>query len=444
MVAALSRPLASASTPDEQRILLHGVSWKDYVILRDVLDGPSPRMTYVEGALELMSPSPSHGRWKSNIARMLELYAFHAGIDLRAYGSTTLKRGPDARAAEPDECYLIGKSLDEYPQMVLEVVHTTPLLDKRTVYAAMGVAELWVYERGGSPSSASTRRRRGTSSGRGAPSSPRSTSPCSPATCRGRTRSPLYASSRPRCSRSPSVHRRSVSQRARARALEAREASLAAAVVVLSRPVAPLPPSEAMLSSEWKVASHYLLRLSSSRARPAARRALPTTDDALLSWAETVLAENRALMARSIAPSPPGVAPLSRFLGLLSPSRGNRAYPALLGASSDGEMAANARQMSRSIGQNATAVVRTATTRWPLSREARLQATGERQAPPVESLMARSNADAGDKGAIAGATTANAPGAAGYWYGMGAVDQIPPLATHPACVDWGAVVESMV
>ncbi len=355
-----------------------------------------------------MSPSPSHGRWKSNIARMLELYAFHAGIDLRAYGSTTLKRGPDARAAEPDECYLIGKSLDEYPQMVLEVVHT------------------------------------GTSSGRGAPSSPRSTSPCSPATCRGRTRSPLYASSRPRCSRSPSVHRRSVSQRARARALEAREASLAAAVVVLSRPVAPLPPSEAMLSSEWKVASHYLLRLSSSRARPAARRALPTTDDALLSWAETVLAENRALMARSIAPSPPGVAPLSRFLGLLSPSRGNRAYPALLGASSDGEMAANARQMSRSIGQNATAVVRTATTRWPLSREARLQATGERQAPPVESLMARSNADAGDKGAIAGATTANAPGAAGYWYGMGAVDQIPPLATHPACVDWGAVVESMV
>jgi hypothetical protein len=51
MAAALTLPTDSAPLPAEQRIVLYGVSWKDYVILRDVLDGPTPRMTYLEGTL---------------------------------------------------------------------------------------------------------------------------------------------------------------------------------------------------------------------------------------------------------------------------------------------------------------------------------------------------------------------------------------------------------
>ena len=144
----LDRPPASLPRAEEQRIVLYGVSWKDYLILRDVLDGPSPRMTYLEGALELMSPSPNHELWKKNIARLLELYAYLVGIDLRGYGSTTLKRETRERGAEPDECYLVGQKLTEYPQMALEVIHSVPLLDKRKVYAAMGVLELWVFEKG--------------------------------------------------------------------------------------------------------------------------------------------------------------------------------------------------------------------------------------------------------------------------------------------------------
>ena len=152
MAVAVPLPFAPLPAPappaGEQRILLHGVTWKDYLILRDVLDGPSPRMTYLEGTLELMSPSPNHELWKTNIARLLELYAYLTGVDLRGYGSTTLKREMKQRGAEPDECYLIGKVLTEYPQMALEVIHSVPLLDKRHVYAAMGIEELWVFERG--------------------------------------------------------------------------------------------------------------------------------------------------------------------------------------------------------------------------------------------------------------------------------------------------------
>jgi Uma2 family endonuclease len=146
MAAATSMELGSPSR--EQRMLLPWVSWKDYVLLRDVLDGPGVRMTYVEGVLELMSPSLEHELWKTNIARLVELYAHVKGIDLHGYGSTTFKHEMKARGAEPDECYLIGKKLAGYPEIVLEVVYTAPLVDKVDIYRVFGVREVWVFRDG--------------------------------------------------------------------------------------------------------------------------------------------------------------------------------------------------------------------------------------------------------------------------------------------------------
>src|SRR5678810_1374157 len=132
MVAPASLELARE--PDEQRMLLR-VTWKEYVLLRDLLDGPRPRMTYRKGVLELMSPSVEHELWKKNIARLVELYAHLLGIDLYGYGSTTFRKEAEDRGCEPDECYVVGKELREIPDVVLEVIHTNPLLDKLDVYA---------------------------------------------------------------------------------------------------------------------------------------------------------------------------------------------------------------------------------------------------------------------------------------------------------------------
>ena len=132
----------------DERVLLTGVAWGDYVTMRDLLDGPRPKMTFLNGQLELMSPSPAHEYWKTNIARLVELYAYIGGIDLRGYGSATFKLEMGLRGAEPDECYLVGKQLDRFPEIVIEVVHSTPLLNKLEVYAGMGVAEVWVYAAG--------------------------------------------------------------------------------------------------------------------------------------------------------------------------------------------------------------------------------------------------------------------------------------------------------
>ena len=128
-------------------MLLHA-SWKEYVVLRELLDTPGIRMTFSKGALEIMSPSPEHELWKTNIARLVELYAYLAGIDLRGYGATTFKKEAKDRGAEPDECYLVGRKLADYPEIVIEVIKTAPLLDKLDVYAAMAIPEVWIFRDG--------------------------------------------------------------------------------------------------------------------------------------------------------------------------------------------------------------------------------------------------------------------------------------------------------
>jgi Uma2 family endonuclease len=145
VTAAVAFP--TAPEPLEQRMVLH-VTWKEYVLLRDLLDGPALKMTYLEGALELMSPSSNHELWKTNIARFVEFFAYLRGIDLRGYGSTTFKQEAKDRGAEPDECYLVGHKLVDYPEIAIEVIHTAPLLNKLDVYSAMGIEEVWVYEKG--------------------------------------------------------------------------------------------------------------------------------------------------------------------------------------------------------------------------------------------------------------------------------------------------------
>ena len=147
--AAALAPSAPSSSV-EQRMLIPGVSWKDYVILCEALDVPGLRMTYCEGVLELMTSSYRHEADKKSIARLVELYAYLRRVRLNGYGSTTLRYEAKQRSAEPDECYCVGRGLGEgeFPDIVLEVIHTSPLLDKLHVYMGFGVPEVWLFRNG--------------------------------------------------------------------------------------------------------------------------------------------------------------------------------------------------------------------------------------------------------------------------------------------------------
>jgi Uma2 family endonuclease len=136
----------------EQRVLLHGIPWETYVALRDAVDAVNGKvwMTYRVGTLELMSPSTTHEMIKIVLARMLDVWTEENRVDLRGFGSTTYREKAKKRGLEPDACYTLGaKPYAEeggVPDLAIEVLVTSPLLDKLDVYAGLGVAEVWTWD----------------------------------------------------------------------------------------------------------------------------------------------------------------------------------------------------------------------------------------------------------------------------------------------------------
>jgi Uma2 family endonuclease len=142
------RTAAAELAPGEQRLTLHGVTWEQYETLRATLDHIAGlRMTYLEGVLELMSPSLDHEGIKKSLARLLEIYALERDVPLNGYGSTTFRKRAKERGLEPDECYCVGP-IKEVPDIALEVVLSSGGIDKLEVYRGLDVPEVWFWEEG--------------------------------------------------------------------------------------------------------------------------------------------------------------------------------------------------------------------------------------------------------------------------------------------------------
>ncbi len=148
MVAATSLfPFQIPRVEDEQRILLSNVPWATYEALRDGIESASVRMTYLEGQLEIMSPSRGHEVTKTQIGRLVELFCLERDIPLFGYGSTTFRKREKERGLEADECYARGGD-KPIPDFALEVVATRGSLDKLEVYRGLSIGEVWVFEDG--------------------------------------------------------------------------------------------------------------------------------------------------------------------------------------------------------------------------------------------------------------------------------------------------------
>jgi Uma2 family endonuclease len=146
MLSAPIDPLLVERTVD-QRVILR-CSWGDYERLLAIRgDDAGPRMAYLEGVLELMTPSRDHETLKTTLARLLEAYAQELDIELEGYGSWTLTRRDLERGLEPDECYSIGRA-GAVPDMAIEVVWTRGGLDKLEIYRQLGVREVWQWKDG--------------------------------------------------------------------------------------------------------------------------------------------------------------------------------------------------------------------------------------------------------------------------------------------------------
>lgn len=155
-------PTTAHRTPSiepAERIVLHGLSWEQYVTISDALPESSGlRTAFDGGSLELMVTSFGHERYKKLIGRMIETLTFELEIDICSGGQTTFRREDVERGLEPDQCYWIahydamsGKQqwsseIDPPPDLAVEIDVTSSSVDREGIYAGLGVAELWRFD----------------------------------------------------------------------------------------------------------------------------------------------------------------------------------------------------------------------------------------------------------------------------------------------------------
>jgi Uma2 family endonuclease len=151
MLESVAEPMLAVtppSRPSDDIVVLRGVTWSDYQrILAIRGDSAVPRLTYLEGVLELRSPSRPHESIKSMIGCLVEGWCFGTGVELSPYGSWTHESQESERGAEPDECYVLGDVREpERCDLAIEVVWTSGGLDKLEVWRQLGVPEVWIWE----------------------------------------------------------------------------------------------------------------------------------------------------------------------------------------------------------------------------------------------------------------------------------------------------------
>lgn len=141
-----------------QRLVLYGVNWQTYEKALDTFGDRPVRITYDRGNLELMSPLPIHEVYKCLFLRLLDYMSDELDFGMKACGSTTFRREDLDRGLEPDECFYLANlshvrnwsridlTVDPPPDLAVEVDNTNSSLNRMSIYAALGVPELWRFD----------------------------------------------------------------------------------------------------------------------------------------------------------------------------------------------------------------------------------------------------------------------------------------------------------
>src|SRR5260370_39130270 len=150
--------MATVQIVGERRFLFEKVNWEAYEALLKTWQDLPVRMTYDQGRLEIMSPLLSHEQYGSLLAQMVEAFTLELRIPRHTGGSTTFKQEAKERGLEPDECYWIQNEprmrsrkefdpdTDPPPDLAIEVDITSSSLDRMSIYADLGVPQVWRFD----------------------------------------------------------------------------------------------------------------------------------------------------------------------------------------------------------------------------------------------------------------------------------------------------------
>jgi Uma2 family endonuclease len=132
------------------------VVWEEYEeLLMDLSETSSVRVFYDQGRMEIMSPLPAHEIPVGVLTHLIIILCYELDIEIRSFGSSTLKLKKKNKGAEPDNSFYIQNAaavigrmdldlqFDLPPDLVIESDLTSSSLDRFAVYAALGVPEIW-------------------------------------------------------------------------------------------------------------------------------------------------------------------------------------------------------------------------------------------------------------------------------------------------------------
>ncbi|MBL0216343.1 MAG: Uma2 family endonuclease [Myxococcales bacterium] len=114
----MKRPTIDRVPPGEhvptadERIVMSNISRDTFeAILRSKGEKRRPKVTYLEGTLELMSPSRQHEQIGRTLGDILNAYFAYLGLEFNNYGSWTVSSSDDKATLEPDECSCVWRSI---------------------------------------------------------------------------------------------------------------------------------------------------------------------------------------------------------------------------------------------------------------------------------------------------------------------------------------------
>ena len=145
--------------PTRAAVTFQDVSWEEYEqLLEEVGESTQLRVSYNDGTLNIMTLSSEHESYAAFINLLVGHLSFRLRINIRFFGSATMKKQTLTKGSEPDACFyvqsarVIGNKMqidfavDPPPDIVVEVDIHHDSRDKFSIYAALEVPEIWRYD----------------------------------------------------------------------------------------------------------------------------------------------------------------------------------------------------------------------------------------------------------------------------------------------------------
>jgi Uma2 family endonuclease len=152
MTTTLIKPIA------ETYISLNNISWETFNhLLEEMGDQRNQLLTYYLGTLEILSPLGEHENDNRFVESLISVITDELNLNLKKFGSLTLKLDLIKQAVEPDSCYYLKKeplvrnkqnidlTIDPPPDLVLEIDITSGSLNKLPIYANLKIPEVWRF-----------------------------------------------------------------------------------------------------------------------------------------------------------------------------------------------------------------------------------------------------------------------------------------------------------